>query len=49
VANESEERASAHTRGETGPSLDGIDSVREADERSFAASDAPSSCAGGGG
>jgi hypothetical protein len=47
VADESKERAAEDGGGQAGTPLDRIDSVQEADEESFPASDAPSSWAGG--
>jgi hypothetical protein len=48
VADEPEERASEDSGGQIGTPVEQIDSVQEADEESFPASDAPSSWAGGG-
>jgi hypothetical protein len=48
VADEPEERAVEDSDGQIGTPVDQIDSVQEADEESFPASDAPSSWAGGG-
>jgi hypothetical protein len=47
VANESKERAPEDSDSLTGAPIEHIDSVQEADEESFPASDAPSSWAGG--
>jgi hypothetical protein len=48
VADEPEERAAGDSGGQIGTPVEQIDSVQEADEESFPASDAPSSWAGGG-
>jgi hypothetical protein len=47
MADESEGRESEDSEGQAGSPVDHIDSVQEADEESFPASDAPSSWAGG--
>jgi hypothetical protein len=48
LVDESEGRVSEESDDQTGTPLEPIDSVQEADEESFPASDAPSSWAGGG-
>ncbi len=47
MADESKGRVSEDSDGQTGTASEHIDSVQEADEESFPASDAPSSWAGG--